>query len=146
MFKISKKMDYALIALKYISERERLGLLTTAREICDNFHTPFDTTSKVMQTMNNANILSSVQGVKGGYQLEKNMQDISLIYLSELIDNKTTHNSCEGDDGTCDLIENCNIVSQVQNLRTNIYNYFNNISLADLLEVNESKTINTSIK
>ncbi len=145
MFKISKKMDYALIALKYISDREKLGLLTTAREICDHFHTPFDTTAKVMQAMNNANILSSVQGVKGGYRLAKNMQDISLIYLSELIDNKTTNKSCLGDDGTCDLIENCNIVSQVKNLRTNLYNYFNNISLADLLEIDEKKTVNTSI-
>jgi len=132
-------MDYALIALKHISEREKHGLLTTAREVCDQFHTPFDTTSKVMQSMNNADILSSTQGVKGGYRLAKNMENVSLIYLSELIDKKITHKSCSGNDQPCELLENCNIVSQVKNLRTNLYNYLNNISLADLLEIDQSK-------
>ena len=51
MLKINKKTEYALMALKFIGEREN-GALVTVREICDVLKTPFDTTAKVMQAMN----------------------------------------------------------------------------------------------
>ena len=63
MIKINKKVEYALMVLKLMSDRDETEL-TSAREVCEMFKTPFDTTSKVMQIMNNAGILSSVQGVK----------------------------------------------------------------------------------
>ena len=71
MLKINKKVEYALIALKLMLEKEQ-GELTTAREVSDKFHTPFDTTAKVMQMMNSARMLESVKGVKGGYYYQYN--------------------------------------------------------------------------
>ena len=58
MLKITKKVEYALIVLKYMGEHP-FGELHSAREICDKFKLPFDTTAKVMQSMNNKGLLNS---------------------------------------------------------------------------------------
>ena len=71
MLKINKKVEYALMALKFMADKthsaipnnqdNEVVILTSAREICDEFNTPFDTTAKVMQLMNNHDILKSVK-------------------------------------------------------------------------------------
>ena len=50
MVKINRKVEYALMVLKLMNERSTTEL-TTAREVCDLFKTPFDTTAKVMQQL-----------------------------------------------------------------------------------------------
>ncbi|OFZ25702.1 MAG: hypothetical protein A2381_00095 [Bdellovibrionales bacterium RIFOXYB1_FULL_37_110] len=78
MFKINKKIIYSLLALKYISSKQSESL-TSAQEISDSFHIPFDTTAKVLQSLHRINILDSTKGVKGGYQLNKKLSEISYM-------------------------------------------------------------------
>ena len=86
-----QEVEYALISvLKFISEEKSDGEPTTAREVCSNFNTPFDTTSKVMQAMNNAGILHSEKGIKGGYALaKKRFREISYFDLVNAVDPKS---------------------------------------------------------
>ncbi len=49
MNKINRKLEYALMASAH--ELKILGELTTAKEVSDSFHTPFDATARVMQQM-----------------------------------------------------------------------------------------------
>jgi len=78
MFKINKKIIYSLLALKYIANKKSASL-TSAQEISDSFHIPFDTTAKVLQSLHRINILDSTKGVKGGYQLNKKLSEISYL-------------------------------------------------------------------
>ena len=63
------------MALKLLIERKD-DQLTTAREIADACEVPLDTTAKVLQIMNSAGMLSSIKGTKGGYRLEKPLENI----------------------------------------------------------------------
>ncbi len=65
MFKINRKIEYALIALKYMSHKAP-GQITSAKEICDMYNTPFDPTSRVLQIMAQHGIVQAEQGAKGG--------------------------------------------------------------------------------
>ena len=118
MLKITKKVEYALISLKYIWEEKSRDELTTAREICSKFNLPFDTTSKVMQSMNNAGIVHSEKGIKGGYALYKNLSEVSYLELVQIVDPKSNDDEfCQSNKGLCELYSNCNIVKPIDKLK-----------------------------
>lgn len=130
MIKINRKLEYALMVLKLMKEKAPQEL-TTAREICDRFVTPFDTTSKVMQLMNSAKILQSHKGVKGGYTLARDLNSLSYLELSELIEGKSSMMGCQED--ACDLYHNCNISHPVKRLNEYLLNIFRSLSISELL-------------
>ena len=105
--------------------------LTTAREVCDRFELPFDTTAKVMQQMNGADFLHSHKGVKGGYTLARELSSISYIELAELIEGKSFMMDCH--EGPCDLIHTCNISQPIKRLNDYLINIFSSLTLHELL-------------
>jgi Rrf2 family protein len=133
MVKINKKVEYALMALKHMSLKKE-GELTTAREICDKYHVPFDTTSKVMQQMNNFGMFQSQKGVKGGYTLSINLKNISYLELTELVEGKKSTVDCELI--KCNLLDSCNIVSPMKKLNEHLMCFFGGLSLDELLVQN----------
>jgi len=133
MLKITKKVEYALISLKFIWEEKLHGELTTAREICSKFNLPFDTTSKVMQAMNNAKILNSEKGIKGGYALAKKLTEISYLDLVHIVDPKSNDEEfCQSHKGLCDLYSSCNIVKPIDKLNATLNGYLKNLTIDQL--------------
>ena len=134
MFKINKKVEYALIVLKHFQKTTETDIVT-ARTISDHYKLPFHTTSKVMQTMNNHKILESSQGVNGGYKVSANLYQISFMALAEIIEGRSLKQNCE--DKGCSLIESCNITGPVQKLNDYLYSFFKELSLQELLDDNQ---------
>jgi Rrf2 family protein len=132
VLKITKKVEYALIILKHIVEKP-VGELHSVREICDHFKIPFDTTAKVMQSMNNRGILSSLQGVNGGYQIAKGLDQVSFLELEEIIEGNTRESFCESAKGLCYLHPTCNIITPLDRLNSKIKNYLSELTVKDLL-------------
>lgn len=134
MIKINKKVEYAMIALKYMATEKDNGSLTSAREICDKFKTPFDTTAKVLQVMNNKGLLSSTKGIKGGYALEKPLKDITFTELCSMVEGRQDFpRFCESSKGLCDLYDICNIVTPIDALNNKIRTFLSELTLEDLL-------------
>ena len=133
MLKITKKVEYALIVLKYMRELP-LGELHTTREICDKFHLPFDTTAKVMQSMNHQGLLKSLQGIKGGYVLNADLEKINFLGLVEIIEGRIPELFCEtSKGGFCHLTESCNIVAPVNRLNKKVRKFLSLLSVEELL-------------
>lgn len=130
MIKINRRVEYALMVLKLMKEKDSTEL-TTAREVCDRFETPFDTTAKVMQLMNTAGILHSHKGVKGGYTLARDLSQVSYMELVEMIEGKSFMMDCH--EGPCDLLHKCNISQPIKRLNDYLINIFNALSLNELL-------------
>ena len=130
MIKINRKVEYALMVLKLMKEKEA-GELTSAREVCDLYGTPFDTTAKVMQQMNTSGILHSHKGVKGGYSLCKDLNQISYIDLVETIEGKSFMMDCH--EGPCELIHSCNISQPIKRLNDYLITIFKALTLGELL-------------
>ncbi len=130
MIKINRKVEYALMVLRFMSERSREEL-TSAREVCDRFKTPFDTTAKVMQQLNLAGVLGSVKGVKGGYFLQKDLSELSYLTLVELIEGKRFTLDCH--EGPCELMGSCNISGPIKRLNDYLVNIFSSLSVKELI-------------
>lgn len=138
MLKINKKVEYALMALKFMSDKRDSLSLVSAREICDKFHTPFDTTAKVMQIMNNHDILTSVKGIRGGYSLNKSLSEITYMELVQMIEGKEEIGRvCTNHKGTCELIGSCNISTPVENLNKKLNGFLEKLTLSELLQGTE---------
>jgi Rrf2 family protein len=131
MIKVNRKVEYALMVLKLMKDKD-LKELTTAREVCDRFDVPFDTTSKVMQQMNNAEILHSHKGVKGGYTLARDLTTLSYMELVELIEGKSFMMDCH--EGPCDLMHKCNITQPIKRLNDYLITIFQALSINELLD------------
>lgn len=131
MLKVSKKLEYALMALKFMSERPA-GSLTSAREVADTLNIPFDPTSRVMQIMNNKGLLSSHQGKNGGYFLKLPLTEISYGELSEMIEGKLTNVKCI--QGKCEMVSCCTILSPIEKLNLKTTEFYFNLKLGELME------------
>ena len=142
MFKINKKIEYALIVLKHF-DQSQLQATATARQISDLYHTPFDSTSKVMQAMSSAEILKSEQGVTGGYRLSIDLTRINYLKLAELIEGKSFTHNCE--DLRCSLIESCNITGPVNKLNEYLNTFFQTLTIKELLQDSPMEIIQKSV-
>ena len=134
MFKINRKIEYALIALKYMSHKAP-GQITSAKEICDMYHTPFDPTSRVLQIMSQEGILQAEQGAKGGYQVIKDLSKVSMRELSDMIIGPIEIAGCfHGDNSNCGITATCHIIAPMLNLNEKLNKLFAEIMVTDLIE------------
>ncbi len=134
MFKINRKIEYALIALKHMSHKSP-GQLTSAKEICDLYHTPFDPTSRVLQIMSQHEVVRAEQGAYGGYQIVKDLKKVTLGELCDMISGPIQIASCfSGDYSHCELNTYCSVIGPMLNLNEKISALFGQIKIADLIE------------
>lgn len=133
MFKLNRKLEYALIALKHMSEKIP-GELTSAKEICEIHGTPFDTTSRVLQMMTQKNILRSEHGAQGGYQIQMDLKKLSFLKLAEFMLGPVGVVNCLHDtsDG-CNLLSTCNIVTPLVRLNDRLKEFYDTISVKEIV-------------
>lgn len=134
MFKLNRKMEYALIALRHMCEKLP-GELTSAKEISDSHHAPFDVTARVLQLMAQRGILKSEHGPHGGYQIQTDLGRVTFLELTELILGPVKMVECLQDkknDG-CELIGSCNIVSPIAHLNDRLKDFYNTITVRELV-------------
>ena len=84
MITLSKQVDYALISLAHlISNPERVA---SAREIAQQHDLPLPLLMKILKRLHQRGVLSSTRGVKGGYQIAVNLDEISLARMIQIVD------------------------------------------------------------
>lgn len=133
MNKINRKLEYALMALKYMSQKIP-GELTSAKEVSEAFHTPFDATARVMQQMaQKGGFLRAEYGANGGYQITKDLAKVSIHDLVEVIEGPTALVKCLHKEAPCEIQGTCNIVSPITNLNHKLTDFYKSVSLKDLL-------------
>ena len=98
MFKLSQKADYGLILLSNLS---RAKSLTPISKIANKNKISPKFLSQIAQDLKNAGILSSKEGVSGGYSLAKKPTDIKLLDVLKVLDGELLEGKCFEDDHEC---------------------------------------------
>src|SRR5215470_2070491 len=112
MLRLSKKADYALIAMKHLAVRgDRVaGGSSSAREIAELYDIPIELMAKVLQRLVRRGLLASQQGTRGGYQLARVPTAISVADVIQAIDGPVAVTACSSsDDGACEQFAKCNV-------------------------------------
>jgi Rrf2 family nitric oxide-sensitive transcriptional repressor len=138
MNKMNRKLEYSLMALKHMSLKMP-GELTSAKEVSESYSAPFDATARVLQMMAQKGILRSEQGAQGGYQITRDLAKVTLHDLIETIEGPTQIAKCISNDEPCGMQSNCNIISPVTTLNQKLNEFYQNLSLKELLFTSEGK-------
>src|SRR5215203_1928070 len=102
MLRLSKKADYALMAMKHLAVRGD-SASSSAREIAEQYDIPIELLAKVLQRLVRRGLLASQQGTRGGYQLARTPSQISVADVIQAIDGPVTVTACSSsDEGGCE--------------------------------------------
>ena len=131
MLRLSKKADYALIAMKHLALRGDRGS-SSAREIAALYNIPIELMAKVLQRLGRRGLLASHQGTRGGYKLARVPMQISVADVIQAIDGPVTVTACSSDDGQCDQFSTCNVRDPLWKVRERILTALGECTIAEL--------------
>jgi FeS assembly SUF system regulator len=131
MLRLSKKADYALIAMKHLALREGRGS-SSAREIAEEYAIPVELMAKVLQRLARRGLLSSQQGTRGGYQLARTSRSISVADVIQAIDGPLTVTACSAHNERCGQFAKCNVRDPLWKIRERIVTALATCSVSEM--------------
>lgn len=134
MFRLSKKIEYAILALQYIAGKQ--SELVTAKEISEKLGIPYEFLSKALQTLMKKGIVESWQGTKGGYLLSKGAEDISVGEVIRALEDNPVIVECISNhsDEQCERMDICTIKNPMAKIQHQINSIFEKTSIAQLAD------------
>src|SRR5438477_9329777 len=116
MLRLSKKADYALMAMKHLALRGDRGS-SSAREIAAQYDIPVELMAKVLQRLVRRGLLASHHGTRGGYQLARLPGLISVADVIQAIDGPVTVTACSPEESHCEQYSKCNLRDPLWRMR-----------------------------
>ena len=90
------------------------------------------TVRKIMRLLSNAGLVRSIRGSKGGYQLARLPEFVSVVHILAAVEGPMAITECCDEDASCELSGGCNIESHWSSINQLVMHILGNISLADL--------------
>src|SRR5437868_5684795 len=131
MLRLSKKADYALIAMKHLAADAPHGT-ASAREIAERYDIPLELLAKVLQQLTRRGFLVSHMGIHGGYQLARSTTAISVADIVEAIDGPFAITACGPADDRCDQFAKCNVRDPLWRVKDRIVAVLQTLSLSEM--------------
>jgi len=146
MLSLTKKTDYALIAMGYLAEHR--SDTVSAREIAEAFNMPAALVMNILKTLHHAGLLSSTRGTKGGYRLITELERISMhdliqvlegpVRLAECVIVANERDTC-GWEGPCKIGKGCPIQAPIKALHGKLVSFLQDTKLSDVLGLEEER-------
>ena len=129
----SKACEYGIKAAVFIAinsfENKRVSTKAIAKEI----NSPEAFTAKILQDLVRHNIVYSIQGAYGGFELDqKNLASIKLSQIVEAIDGDKIYNGCGLGLEICDENHPCPVHDKFKVVRDELKHMLENTSLEEL--------------
>ena len=131
MLRLSKKADYALIAMKHLAIRPDAASIS-AREIAEQYDIPIELMAKVLQRLARRGLLTSHQGTRGGYRLARPAGVISVADIIQAIDGPLTVTACSTDAENCDQYNTCSVRDPLWRIKDRILSALATCSLQEI--------------
>jgi Rrf2 family protein len=132
MLRLSKKADYALIAMKHLAQKSAGAQSSSAREIAEHYDIPIELLAKVLQRLVRTGLLVSTQGTRGGYTLSRPAGSISVAEVIQAIDGPLTVTACSSENNDCEQYSKCSIRDPLWQIRERIVAALGTVTLAEM--------------
>lgn len=133
MTTLPRQVEYALLALNDMNAA-RPGQLFAVRGLSEKHGIPFDVLSKTMRLLARARILRAVRGMRGGYQITRDLSRVSLLDVLEALTGTLGVAQCLKSGRRCDLEDTCCLLGGMTALDGRIKEVYRTTSVLELIE------------
>lgn len=135
MLTLTKKTDYALIALVHLARDGERSV--SARKIAERYGVPLPLLMNVLKALTRGGVVRSARGPKGGYSLALRADEITLEQLIGVIEGPVRFVQCAGPHGdgspmTCELLDTCSVRWPANRIHQRLRRFLGGITLAEL--------------
>ena len=130
MLKLTKRVEYALISLVHISEQDD-NVNSSAKQIADKYFIPGEILAKILQKLASLDMVKSIKGPKGGYQLSCDINNINILDFIQMIEGPIGIVDCTISND-CNQLNSCTIKGPLVRINSKIIETLKNITLDQL--------------
>lgn len=132
MLQITRQTEYAIRGLLELAERDdgtpiRLKTLAEACDVSEAF------LAKIFQMLSQHSVVKSHRGVKGGFSLGRERDQITLREVVEICEGGIALNHCLRRINTCDRVEDCKVHNVWETAQNAMTEALDKTTLQDLL-------------
>ena len=133
MLKLSKMTDYAIVCLGKLDRKP--GYFMSATELSRETGLALYTVQKLLKLLvSKSDFINANRGVLGGYMLNRDPSEISVVEIIEALDGPITLTSCvDKSESFCEASDICFLGGKWNKINEIIRKSLNDISLKDLL-------------
>ena len=129
----SKACEYGLRAATYIAMQSLDGRRVSLKEIADKIDSPIAFTAKILQLLSKNNIVESVKGAYGGFEISRTQMDkLKLSEIVDAIDGDTIYAGCGLGLKECNADKPCPVHSKFVDIRNDLREMLENTSLYEM--------------
>lgn len=132
MLKLGKKAQYALVALFHL-DRIEPGSRASTHDLSERYDIPEPHLGKVLQRMSRAGILKAVKGVRGGYELERPLEDLRLGDLMSALEPEGRRPRPQSHT-VLSVFPSCYVQGLAREVERRAIRHLHDMALTDLLE------------
>jgi Rrf2 family iron-sulfur cluster assembly transcriptional regulator len=128
---VRRNTDYALRAMAHLAKNYG-GESISTRVIAEREDISYQLACKLMQKMNDAGLVTSTMGPKGGFTLSKEPSKINLLEIIQAVQGPLTVNRCLAEEECCPRKDLCPLSSKMREIQNYIVGSLSDATLADL--------------
>jgi FeS assembly SUF system regulator len=133
MLKLSKKTDYALIAVRHLATHRNEHSLS-ASDIAQVYGISAPLLAKVLQRLAKHGLVTARHGSSGGYQLARHPNDISALDVINAVDGPVVITSCVTSHGNCDQSLTCTVREPLRRVNESIAQVLRSVTISQMSE------------
>ncbi len=128
---VRRNTDYAVRLIVHLAKHYGNEPISTRASAAEE-HVPYQLACKLMQKLNNAKLVTSCMGPKGGFVLATEPSKISLLDVVEVIQGPINMNRCLLGENICPQQKTCAVRGKLAILQKNINSSLAAITLDEL--------------
>jgi len=129
----SKACEYGIKAAIFIATKSYEDLRVSPKEIAEKINSPQAFTAKILQSLVRHNIVNSIKGAHGGFEIQKDrIGEVKLAQIVKAIDGDKIYMGCGLGMETCDENHPCPVHDKFKLVRDELQTMLENTTLEEL--------------
>ena len=139
MIRLGRLTDYGIVLMAHLAGAGEGP--HAARDLAGETRLPLPAVSKLLKTLAREGLLVSSRGAKGGYQLARPAEEITVPEMIEALEGPIALTDCAIHEGSCSQEPRCHVRTPWQHINRAVHEALSRIRLADLAGSELSGTI-----